>query len=82
MATLTSDMRNTVVLSIDGGMVTYRYLTLAELNAIKSFDSESLSYLESLDAEDALRCIANAIPAKLLEAVYRTCIECVADETS
>lgn len=49
---------------------------------MKSFDSESLSYLESLDAEDALRCIANAIPAKLLEAVYRTCIECFADEAS
>jgi hypothetical protein len=80
VATLTSYMRNIVYVSHEDDTVTYRFLTLREMNAIKSFDSESLRYLRTLPFNAACSVIASAIPARMLEAVYRTASACILPE--
>jgi len=69
--TFTSHANILVALGHDGrGNFNFRYLTVAEAARMKSFDKETVEYLCSIDPTDAFRLIANAVPGRLLEAVY------------
>ena len=72
VSTITSDFNNLIECPHRNGKFCCRYMTIRDAAKLKSFDDETIKYLESIEFLEACIKIANAVPGSLLCAVYKT----------